>query len=182
MRDAAGFKLHLAGAGEEQVLGDDLNSTIQWPRGGTPLLQVRTVQVNTQQDAKEVSWMGEASVLARALDAADLTAMAGKQGAVQFDVVPGVAPTAPVLLSMECGAGCTARLDLTRVLQGLEAGKRHTLAVPLACFAARGADLRHVEVPWRISAQRPFSASFTALQVVTGAGSDGRTLSCDELN
>ena len=180
MRDAAGFSLRLAGAGAEHVLGDDLNSTIEWPREA-PLLRVRTVQVNTQQDAKETSWLGPASILARAQSSTNLKAMADKQGAVQFDVVPVVAPTTPVLLSMQCGAGCTADLDLTRVLQGLEAGKRHTLAVPLACFAARGADLERVQVPWRISANRPFSASFTAIRIVTDAGKDGRTLSCDEV-
>lgn len=181
MRDEAGFRLHLAAAGAEQVLGDDLNATVEWPREA-PLLRVRTVQVNTQQDAKETTWLGAASILARAQSSTNLKAMANRQGAVQFDVVPVVAPTAPVLLSMECGAGCAADLDLSRVLQGLEPGKRHTLAVPLACFAARGADLERVDVPWRISANRPFSASFTAIRIVTGAGTDGRTLACDEMN
>ena len=62
MGDVAPFALHLAGNGEQLKLGADLNATREWPRD-KPLLRVCTVQVNTQQDAKEVTWLGPAGFL-----------------------------------------------------------------------------------------------------------------------
>ncbi|CAJ0596453.1 unnamed protein product [Cylicocyclus nassatus] len=50
--DTPPFALHVAAAGATQPLGNDLNATLRWP-AAKPVVQVRTVQVNTQQDAKE---------------------------------------------------------------------------------------------------------------------------------
>lgn len=180
MRDAAPFALHLAGKGQQLRLGADLNATLEWPQA-KPLLRVGTVQVNTQQDAKQVTWLGPASFLSRGQGATDLSPMGKADGALQFDTVLTTAPTSPVVVSMECGANCAGSADLTKVFASLEPGHRHTVIIPLDCFATRGADLGKIDVPLRITADKPFSAAFTAIQIVAGAGKDSNALDCDAL-
>ena len=178
MRDFAPFALHLSGNGEQFKLGADLNATVEWPRD-QPLLRVRTVQISTQQDAKEVAWLGPASFLSRGQGASNFNPMRSANGALQFDTVLTTPPKSPVLASMECGRNCVASVDLTKMFAGLEPGRRHTVIVPLACFALRGADLGGIEVPFRITADKPFAAAFTAIQIVAGAGQDSSALDCD---
>jgi len=178
MGDVAPFALHLAGNGELLKLGADLNAVREWP-SDKPLLRVRTVQVNTQQDAKEVTWLGPASFLSRGQEATNLDPVRAADGALQFDTVLTTAPTSPVAASMDCGADCVASVDLTKVFASLEPGHRHTVIIPLACFASHGADLGAIEAPFRITADMPFAAAFTAVQIVTGAGKDSRALACD---
>lgn len=180
LRDAAPFALHLAGNGQQLKLGDDLNATLEWPRT-SPLLRIRSVQINRQQDAKEVSWLGSASFLARSPGATNLSPMRLADGALEFDTVLTTAPQSPVVLSMECGAHCVGSIDLTQVFAKLEPGRRHTVVIPLACFAQRGADLGSVDVPLRIAADKPFSAAFAAIQIVAGAGKSSAALACDAL-
>ncbi|MBC7988309.1 MAG: hypothetical protein H7Y19_01845 [Luteimonas sp.] len=53
--------------------------------------------------------------------------------------------------------------------------------MPLSCFAGHGADLSDVDVPLSISADAPFAAAFTKVQIVAGAGKDADALTCDAL-
>ena len=46
------------------------------------------------------------------------------------------------------------------------------MTIPLACFAVAGADLGAIEAPFRITADKPFAAAFTAVQIVAGAAKD----------
>jgi beta-glucosidase len=82
---------------------------------------------------------------------------------------------------MGCGAGCGAEVDLTTWLSGFAPGSKHTVKVPLACFADRGLDLGGVEVPFAVSASAPFSAAFTDIKVVAGAGKHADAVACPTL-
>ena len=57
--DIAPFTLQMEAGGATQAVGNDMNATQRWPQA-KPALQVATVQVNTQQDAKEVTWLAPA--------------------------------------------------------------------------------------------------------------------------
>jgi beta-glucosidase len=177
MADIAPFTLHVAAGEAERALGSDLNRAIEFPEGA-PALRVETVQVNTQQDAKRVTWLAPARFYAINPSRNNLAAFAQADGALQFDVMVSTAPVAPVVLSMGCGAGCGADYDLTRVLQGFAAGEKHTIKVPLACFAAGGLELAGVEVPFAVSATAPFAAAFTNIKVVAGAAKQDDALPC----
>src|SRR3546814_9580642 len=64
LTDAPTFAPHVATADAEHALGSDLNATLEWPRD-KPALRVRTVQVNIQQDAKQVTWLAPARLFSR---------------------------------------------------------------------------------------------------------------------
>lgn len=177
MADAAPFALHLAAGDQERALGADLNRTIHWPEAA-PALRVRTVQVNTQQDAKEVTWLAPARFLARSAAGSNMNAMAQAKGALQFDVVVAQAPASPVTLQFGCTRGCGDGIDLAPTLSGYAPGDKHTVKVPLACFAERGADLGGIDMPFAIAADAPFAAAFTNIKVVAGAAGDADALKC----
>jgi beta-glucosidase len=176
--DAPMFALHV-GAGEElQALGADLNRTLEWPQG-KPLVRVRTVQVNTQQDAKEVTWLGPARLFSRNPSRNNLAAMAQADAALTFDVSVVQAPTSKVTLAMGCGENCGGEIDLTDALKAAGTGQKRTVKAPLKCFAERGADMAGIDTPFAIAADAPFAASFANIRIVAGAGKDADALKCD---
>lgn len=166
------YALYLAGSDPAQpahALGNDLNAVTAWP-SDHPLLRVRTVQVNTQQDAKQVTWFAPARFFARSAQPVDLTPLLASHGALQFDVRVDTPATAPVTLGMGCGKGCAANIDVSRSFAGYAAGQRHGVSIPLSCFASHGANLAHVDVPFGITAAPPFSAAFANVRIVAEAG------------
>ena len=175
--DAPNFALHVATGSAERALGADLNATLRWP-DSAPALQVRTVQVNTQQDAKQVTWLAPARFFSRNPARDNLNALANARAALQFDLLLVHAPTSAVMLSMGCGGDCSGGIDLAPALANLPLDRKHTFKVPLSCFAKRGVDLGAVEVPFSIEADAPFAAAFTNIRVVAGAGADADVLDC----
>lgn len=164
-------------AGATQAVGSDMNATQRWPQA-KPALQVATVQVNTQQDAKEVTWLAPARVFARNPSKNNLAAMATARGVVQFDVIVKQAPTKQVQFTVGCGASCGASLDLSATFSGDAVGRKQTVKIPLACFGKLGADLAGVDTPFSITADAPFAAAFTDIQVVAGAGDADDVVKC----
>jgi len=167
-------------SGDARALGADLNAAFAWP-DTDPIVRVRTVQVNTQQDGKEITWLGPARVFARSAHGNNLHPLASADAALQFDVVPVSVGDAPVQLFMRCGEACGATLEIGAALADLAIGTRHTLKVPLACFIGIGLDPGGVDVPFGIQAQAPFAAAFADIRVVAGAGRDADALACADL-
>ena len=165
------FKLYLADDHAEQALADDLNATVRWP-AARPALRVRTVQLNTQQDAKEVTWLAPASFFARSARPVDIAALVASHAALEFDLRVVTPATQPVSLYMRCGTGCMASVDISRALAGDADGQRHHLSVPLSCFARRGAGFDSVDVPFGVAAAPPFAAAFTDVRIVAGAAAN----------
>ncbi len=175
--DIAPFTLQMEAGGATQAVGNDMNATQRWPQA-KPALQVATVQVNTQQDAKEVTWLAPARFFARNPSKNNLAAMATARGVVQFDVVVKQAPAKPVQFTLGCGAACGASLDLTATFSGDAVGRKQTVKVPLACFGKLGADLTGVDTPFSITADAPFAAAFTDIRVVAGAAGGTDVVKC----
>ena len=175
--DIAPFTLQMEAGGATQAVGNDMNATQRWPQA-KPALQVATVQVNTQQDAKEVTWQAPARFFARNPSKNNLAAMATARGVVQFDVVVKQAPAKPVRFTLGCGADCGASLDLTATFSGDAVGRKQTVKVPLACFGKLGADLTGVDTPFSVTADAPFAAAFTDIQVVAGAADGADVVKC----
>ncbi|BFI97004.1 MAG: exo 1,3/1,4-beta-D-glucan glucohydrolase [Rhodanobacter sp.] len=181
----APFTLYLADAAHgAQAVGSDLNGSIAWP-ADRPLLRLRTAQIDTQQDAKAIEWLGAGRFLARSAKPVDLTRLAAAHAALQFDVVIQAPAKGPVILRMECGAGCgtgaQAGLDLGPVFAGYAAGTRQSVSIPLECFARQGVNLAHVDVPFEIEADAPFAASFADIRVSSTATANRHDLPCASL-
>lgn len=175
--DTPPFALHVAAGGATQPLGNDLNATLRWP-AAAPVVQVRTVQINTQQDAKEVTWLAPAQLIARSSSRRNLGALARNHGALQFDVQLVQRPASPVKVTMQCGTGCEGGVDIAPVLARLSPGQKQTVTVPLACFAKQGVDLGAVEAPFVVSADKPFAAAFTQVRVSVDADNAAGVVYC----
>ena len=178
------FSLYLADADPEHPAhdtGSDLNAVIEWP-ASHPVLRLRTVQVNTQQDAKSVTWLGAGRFFARSAQPRNLMPLVSAHAVLQFDVVIATPAEGPVKVYMGCGQHCTRSVDLTHTFATYANGARHTVSIPLECFIKGGADLSHVDVPFGVLASPPFSAAFADVKIVAGA-KDGRAgLPCASLD
>lgn len=156
-------------------ISDDLNATLAFPSEAQPALTVSTVQLNTQQDAKLLRWQGPARLLAWAAQKAALGAFAN--AALVFDLQLHTAPRSAVTLAMD-----KAVLELTPLLRGMAVGEKRHIVVPLACFAARGADLARVEIPFALGADAPFAAAIAQISVQAGATASPDAVDCARLS
>jgi beta-glucosidase len=169
--DRASFPLQLRSSATVQPLGADLNATVTLPG-----VKVETSQINTQQEAKLVTWTGPASLEAHGAQALVLPAAASKDAVLRFDIVVQSAPAGKASIAM----GGTA-LDATRLFQRLSGKGKQVVKIPLACFTAKGADLAKLDTPFSVSSTGAFAAAFGNIDVVGGAGADQDAVRCEEL-
>ncbi|MFC0250978.1 glycoside hydrolase family 3 N-terminal domain-containing protein [Massilia consociata] len=169
--DRASFPLAITSSGQQLVLGADLNATFRLPG-----VTVQTAQVNTQQDAKLVTWTGPATIEARGARAMVLPAAASANAALRFDTIVSGAPAGKV--SMRMGGGA---VDATALFARLAGKGKQTVKIPLACFQARGTDLAKVDTPFSVSSDAAFAAAFTNIEIAGGAAGEPDAVRCEEL-
>ena len=169
--DRASWPLYLASGSERIALGNDLNETFSVP-GAT----LETVQVNTQQDGKRITWRGPARFEASAGTARALPDFAAADGALQFDTIVDSAPVAPVLVGID-----NARVDIGAALAALVGKGKQTVKIALSCFTAKGADLARIGTPFSIGTDGPFKAAFANIEIVGGGAKAKEALACPEL-
>ena len=174
--DRASFPLAIRSAEQVKPLGADLNATVALPG-----VSVQTSQINTQQDAKQVTWTGPASIEARGAQAMVLPAAAAKDGALRFDTIVGAAPAGRVTIAMDCGPGCGAPLDATALFKRLAGKGKQVVQIPLACFSARGVELARVVAPFVVRSDAPFTAAFTNIDIQGGGALAAGAVRCEEL-
>ncbi len=168
--DRSSFPLAIHSGSEQLALGADLNATFQLPG-----ITVRTAQVNTQQDAKLVTWTASAELAARGAKPLVLPAAALRDGALQFDAIVAAPPHGKVILAMQDTA-----LDATRLFTRIAGKGKQTVKVPLACFVARGLQLERMDAPFRIRADAPFAAAIANIEIAGGAAAAADAARCDE--
>ena len=174
------FALYLADGrtgGSAHEVGADLNAVIDWP-AKHPALSLRTVQVNTQQDAKSITWHAPGRFFAQSPQATNLMPLLATHAALQFDIVIGTPASSPVQVYMGCGDHCVRTVDVTRQFASYAAGTRHTVSIPLQCFSKPGSDLAHIDVPFGVVAAQPFAAAFADIRIVAGASGDHAATAC----
>lgn len=100
-----------------------------------------------QEDARRLQWQGgQAARTWLQLDAAqDLSRESNAGASLVITLKVDSAPTGPVMLALGCGAACRGSVPIDKILRELPTGKWLRLGVPLACFAAGGADLTRVD-------------------------------------
>jgi beta-glucosidase len=181
--DRASFPLAIRSGNEMLALGADLNATFRLPG-----ITVQTAQVNTQQDAKLVTWLAGAggaagvaasrpALVARGSKPVSLPAVAVRDGALQFDTMAAAAPQGRVLLAMQDTA-----LDATGLFTRIAGKGKQTVKVPLACFTARGLQLDRMDTPFSISADAPFAVAIANIDIVGGAAATPDAVRCEEFN
>ena len=152
------------GGGDVHAVGSDLNGAVDWP-AAHPLLGLRTVQVDTQQDAKSVTWHGAARFFAQSPQATDLRPLLAAHAALRFDMVVETPADGPVRMYLGCGDGCTRTLDVTSLFAAYAPGTRHAVSIPLRCFSQAEQDFARVDVPFGVMAAQPFAAAFANIRI-----------------
>ncbi|USX28545.1 glycoside hydrolase family 3 C-terminal domain-containing protein [Oxalobacteraceae bacterium OTU3CINTB1] len=168
--DRATYALYVESGGKKTALGADLNAVFN-----LPTVKVETAQVNTQQDAKRLTWSGPAKLSAQSGKAMPIPAIAGTDGALQFDTIVTGAPQGKAGIWME-----NVELDASAVFQRMAGKGKQTVKIPLSCFSAKGLKPDALSTPFAISADGPFAASFANIQIVGGAARDKDASACGD--
>jgi beta-glucosidase len=174
--DRSSFPLVIKSGTASKALGADLNATISLPG-----VSVDTSQINTQQDAKLVTWTGAATLEARGAKALVLPEVASANGALRFDTIVTVAPRGQVLIAMQCGPNCSASLNATALFTRLAGKGKQTVMIPLACFEAKGAVMARVDTPFSVSSDASFAAAFANIDIAGGSATDAKALACEDM-
>ena len=167
--DRTSYPLAIRTGKESKVLGADLNATFTLPN-----ITAATSQINTQQDAKLITWSGPATFETRGARAMQLPAAAAKDGALRFDTMVTKAPAGKVTLAMG-----RAQLDATALFKRLASAGKQTVNIPLACF--KGADLAKVDTPFSVTSDAAFAAAFANIEIAGGGATESDAVRCEEL-
>lgn len=160
--DRASFPLRVKSGGKVQPLGQDLNATTTLPG-----ISAAIAQINTQQDARLVTWTGPATYEAHGTRPLALPAALANGGMLRFDTMVQSAPSGKVTVAMACdGAACGTPLDATKLFARLSGKGKQSVRIPLACFTARGARLDAVTTPFSVTSSGPFAAAFGNIDVL----------------
>jgi len=154
---------------------NDAQMAMQAP-SENPSIRVESAAAGVEKRAVKATWFRPARLTLASRPRATLTNYAN--GSLVLDLTVHGAPNAPVRVEMDCGDACRAEIDVTRTLS-LDVGTPRTLNIPLACFAAKGANLRRVVVPFALFTSEAFAVSIARVRVVDGAAADANALRCD---
>ncbi|USX16154.1 glycoside hydrolase family 3 C-terminal domain-containing protein [Oxalobacteraceae bacterium OTU3CAMAD1] len=168
--DRATYGLYVESGGRRTALGADLNAVFN-----LPTVKVETAQINTQQDAKRLTWSGPAKLSAQSGKAMPIPAIAGTDGALQFDTIVTGAPQGKAGIWME-----NVELDASAVFQRMAGKGKQTVKIPLSCFGAKGLKPDALSTPFAVSADGPFAATFANIQIVGGAAKDKEASACGD--
>ena len=166
--DRASFPLRIRSGTQVQALGADLNATTRLPG-----ITVAIAQVSAQQDAKLVTWTAPATFEAHGSKPLALPAALADRGVLRFSTSVQAAPAGKVSIAMGGAA-----LDATRLFARLANKGPQSVAIPLACFRARGAAATATDTPFSITSDGPFAAAFGNVDVVAKALG---AVACEEL-
>jgi beta-glucosidase len=135
-----------------------------------------TVVVASEPDGSEVVWAGAQSGVFRISGrASDMRPKAGHGTALDVRYRVDRVPEQSVKIGLRCaeplcGTRDGAMLDVTRVFKDSQPGKWRTLSIPLSCFAAAGADLARVEVPFAVETSGHFGLTISEVSLAQKAG------------
>ncbi|MES2742464.1 MAG: glycoside hydrolase family 3 N-terminal domain-containing protein [Pseudomonadota bacterium] len=159
-----------------QLIGNDLNAVVSLPN-----IKAETTQVNVQQDGKKVTWTGIGQIVAQSVDVVDRQTYTNADAALVFDTIVHKAPEGEVKMRVDCKYPCRGEVDATTLYKGLGLNTVKTVKIPLACFAAKGADFTLVDTPFLVYTEKAFVASFANIRWVPGAGKDADAVACETL-
>ncbi|HEY7888915.1 MAG TPA: exo 1,3/1,4-beta-D-glucan glucohydrolase [Steroidobacteraceae bacterium] len=127
-----------------------------------------------QEDARQLRWSGTGQSTAEitGVTAIDLTRQTNGQMALGFDYRVEDAPSAPVTVSMSCGASCAGIVAVTSALSAAPRGHWQHLDIPLACFASAGANMSRVRTPFALQTVGKLTLAIGNIRLESGtAGS-----------
>ncbi|MDP9008578.1 MAG: exo 1,3/1,4-beta-D-glucan glucohydrolase [Pseudomonadota bacterium] len=135
------------------------------------------VSADIVPEGMQVAWAGtQDGLLQISGRAQDLRQAAASGGSLDFRYRLDAASKQDVRLALfcaeaRCGTPHGVALDLTPALRAAPAGAEwHTLSVPLSCFAAAGADVSAVEVPFAIGTAGHLKLTISDVRIESAGG------------
>ncbi len=129
-----------------------LTSSIQTSTEGT--IEAVATDDMTQEDTIVLNFSGPGAlkVKGEAIDLTDATAL-NRSMQVEYQVLDWTAET-QVNLTMECGEGCSAAIDVSQSLADKNGKGWQSGLVHLSCFANAGADMQKITSPFALVVKR----------------------------
>lgn len=164
----------------QTFIGDEMawETDVQGSQASTMLgeLQIRTFDRRKQEDSIELMWSGTgdsaSQVYWRSAEVRDLSSITSRGGYLVLDMQVVELPQSDVTLRVDCDYPCSGEIDLTATLAGAPTKQWQVYAIPLSCFAEKGADLTKVSSPAVVTtnAAMTLRISEIALRVTMPAG------------
>ncbi|PPK98556.1 beta-glucosidase [Kineococcus xinjiangensis] len=178
-QDVAPYKAYIGSPdnwGGTEV-GNDVNAVVAHTN-----INVRTTDVNVQQDARKARWTGTGPAqFYLQSEPADLSGWLAAEGALVFDAIVTQKPTARTVLSMHCTWPCFSEVEATSLFSGLPLGAKTTVKVPLSCFDTGALDFEAVNTPFLVYTEGALEAAFANVRWVPGAADDADAVACADL-
>jgi beta-glucosidase len=132
--------------------------------------EVTPVDKARQEDARALHFNGAGQSLAGLVgrSAIDLSRQTNGQLSLGFDYRVDEAPSAPVTVTMGCGARCSGAVPVDHELRQAPPGRWRHLNIPLACFARAGADMHGITMPFAIETRGKLVLSVTNIRLQSG--------------
>jgi beta-glucosidase len=144
----------------------DVRLTTAWQRSPQGALDVALVAGHP--GLARLSWTGSGTGTFKILSRiSDMRPAAARGDAVSFRYRIDRAPSASVNVEVGCITKCGA-VDIAKRLEVAAAGRWQTMTIPLACFAAEGADLSQVDVPFAIASAGKLDLTLSEVKFVAG--------------
>lgn len=133
-------------------------------------LTLTALDKTQQEDSRLLRWSGSGQSTAEITGATaiDLTRQSNGQMALGFDYRVEQAPSAAVTVGMGCGASCGGTVPVTATLRAAPRGQWRHLDIPLACFAAAGANVGRVWTPFALQTAGKLTLGITNIRLQSG--------------
>ena len=169
--DARTFDPWLMAVGDNSDWEIPVNS--KFVRSAEGVVEVRSVDVNVQEDARQVRFgnasVGVAQVYWYSQAPLDFSSW-GESGAyLTLNYRVDQAPEGDVAVRMDCEYPCTGEVPFADVLAAATVGEWQEASIPLACFADRGADLSQINAPLVIASAKPLTMTLKRVAISSEA-------------
>jgi beta-glucosidase len=171
-RPSPGFTLQLQGAGGA---ADTVTATPAASMDGR--VHIAAIDYRAQEDARELSWTGDAAVRLKSAVPLDLDRQTNGDMLLVTTLRIDALSAQGSAIGVACGSGCGAQLAIGPQLASLPRGQWLKLGIPLKCFRDAGADMGKLDQPftWRSGAGERIAITSAALGMVAD-----RKLVCPE--
>ncbi|MDQ0464332.1 beta-glucosidase [Caulobacter ginsengisoli] len=145
-----------------------------WSLAVSGAASLKPVDAGAQENARQAQWSGQGALTVSG-QPVDLSRQATGDMAVMLRFRVDQAPTAPVRMTLACGPGCGASLDVTSLFTvaataANDAGSWRTVKIKLSCFRAGGANLAAVSSPFALATTGRFTLTFTDIRLASNEG------------
>ena len=135
-------------------------------------LRLAATDHSAQEDSRRLTWGGGSALsIGLSIDNSgrapiDLQRESNGQLSLAFDYRVDQAPTAPVVLAVQCGAGCRGTVPL--MLTAAPVGQWRHAKVLLSCFARTGAHMDRVTTPFSLETAGKLELSVSNVHLESG--------------